>query len=159
ARYAVLDARARELDAWLCTAHHADDRAETVLLRLLRGAGPDGLAALPPRAGRRVRPMLRASRADVLRHVQRHALSVAEDPSNRDPRFLRVRVRRELLPLLRELSPNIVGHLNALAEQLEDPSLADEHAAAGGPERASSRRPQLNRAQIRSLQQALARGD
>jgi len=154
ARYAVLDARARELEAWLCTAHHADDRAETVLLRLLRGAGPDGLSVLPPRAGRRVRPMLRASRADVLRHIQRHQLSVAEDPSNADPRFLRVRVRRELLPLLRDLSPNIVDHLNALAEQLAEPSPGEE---ALGPR--SGPRPPLNRAQIRRLQQALARGE
>jgi len=153
ARYAVLDARAAQLDAWLCTAHHADDRAETVLLRLLRGAGPDGLAALPLRAGRRVRPMLRASRADVLRHVQRHELSVATDPSNADPRFLRVRVRHELLPLLRELSPNIVQHLTALADQLQDPTSAVEESGSG------PRLPALNRVQISRLQQALARGE
>lgn len=151
ARYAVLDARAAELGAWLCTAHHADDRAETVLLRLLRGAGPEGLAALPLRVGRRVRPMLRASRADVVRHIQRHELSVATDPSNADPRFLRVRVRHELLPLLRELSPNIVNHLTALADQLQEP--------AGSGEEHDPRLPPLNRVQIHRLQQALARGE
>lgn len=100
----------------LATGHHADDRAETVLMRLLRGTGPAGLAALPPRAGDLVRPMIRARRADVLAHLARHRIRFAEDPTNRDPRFLRSRVRHEALPLLAELSPRIVEHLCALAD-------------------------------------------
>jgi tRNA(Ile)-lysidine synthase len=102
----------------IATGHHADDRAETVLLRMLRGAGPRGLAALPARSGDLVRPLLRARRMDVLAHLARHELPYASDPSNVDPRFLRVRVRHELLPLLEQLSPGIVGHLTALADQL-----------------------------------------
>ena len=102
----------------IATAHHADDRAETVLLRLLRGAGPRGLACLPPRAGDLIRPMLRARRTDVLAHLARHRIASASDPSNVDSRFMRVRVRRELLPLLRDLSPGIVAHLNGLADDL-----------------------------------------
>jgi tRNA(Ile)-lysidine synthase len=102
----------------IATGHHADDRAETVLLRLLRGAGPRGLAVLPPRAGDLVRPLVGARRNDVLAHLVRHELPYASDPSNEDPRFLRVRVRHELLPLLERLSPGIVGHLTALADQL-----------------------------------------
>jgi tRNA(Ile)-lysidine synthase len=105
--------------------HTADDRAETLLLRLLRGAGPRGLAVLPPRAPGPVpsspdlvRPLLRARRRDVLAHLERHGLPFARDPSNLDPRFARVRVRRELLPLLEELSPSIVEHLSALADML-----------------------------------------
>jgi tRNA(Ile)-lysidine synthase len=102
----------------LATAHHADDRAETVLLRLLRGSGPRGLAVLPPRAGERIRPFLRAQKSDILAHLARHRVPFAEDPSNRDRRHQRVRVREELMPLLRELSPGIVTHLNALADAL-----------------------------------------
>ena len=109
----------------IATGHTADDRAETLLLRLLRGAGPAGLAVLPPRAvpavpggTELVRPLLRARRADVLAHLARHGLVYASDPSNLDPRFTRVRVRGELLPLLEELSPGIVGHLSALADML-----------------------------------------
>ena len=98
----------------IATAHHRDDRAETVLLRLLRGAGPRGLAVLPPRAGDLVRPLLRAPRATIDAHIGRHHVPFATDPSNRDPRFLRSRVRQELLPLLRELSPGIDEHLCAL---------------------------------------------
>jgi tRNA(Ile)-lysidine synthase len=111
--------------AVIATGHTADDRAETLLLRLLRGAGPRGLAVLPPRARGTVpgsvdliRPLLRARRGDVLAHVERHALPFAQDPSNEDPRFTRVRVRRELLPLLEQLSPAIVDHLSALADML-----------------------------------------
>jgi tRNA(Ile)-lysidine synthase len=120
ARYEALRAAAgRSGCAVIATAHHLEDRAETVLLRLLRGAGPRGLAVLPPRAEDLVRPMLRASRAAIDAHIARHDLPFALDPSNRDPRFLRVRVRRELLPLLRELSPGIDLHLCALADQLD----------------------------------------
>jgi tRNA(Ile)-lysidine synthase len=113
----------------IATAHHADDRAETVLIRLMRGSGPRGLAVLPPRAPlaghdgiELVRPLLRARRATVLAHVERHAIPFSTDPSNADPRFLRVRVRRELMPLLEELAPGIVDHLVALADQLAETS-------------------------------------
>ncbi len=102
----------------VATGHHADDRAETVLLRLLRGSGPRGLAVLPPRAGDLVRPLIRARRRDIDAHLARNAIAYASDPSNTDPRFLRVRVRNELLPLLAQLSPSIVTHLSALADHL-----------------------------------------
>jgi tRNA(Ile)-lysidine synthase len=126
ARFEALAAAARAVGArTIATAHHADDRAETVLLRLMRGAGPRGLAVLPARAPlaghddlELVRPLLRARRAAVTAHVERHAIPFSTDPSNTDPRFLRVRVRRELMPLLEELSPGIVDHLVALADQL-----------------------------------------
>jgi tRNA(Ile)-lysidine synthase len=135
ARYAALARAATRAGARLvATAHHADDRAETVLLRLLRGAGPGGLAVLPPRAPfpvgaerelELVRPLLRARRADVDAHLARHGIPFALDPSNEDPRFLRARVRHELLPLLAALSPGIVGHLCALADALAGGRPAD----------------------------------
>jgi len=111
-------------DAFLATAHHADDRAETVLLRLLRGSSLEGMNVLGPRTGRLIRPMIRASRDDVEAHVSRHGLAVVRDPSNEDVRYLRVRVRLELLPLLKRLSPNIVGNLVEIADdamRLEEP--------------------------------------
>jgi tRNA(Ile)-lysidine synthase len=119
ARLVALRAEAARVGAsCIATAHHADDRAETVLLRLLRGASPQGLAVLPPRRGDLVRPFLRARRRDILAHLERHRVAFSLDPSNQDPRFLRVRVRSELLPLLESLSAGIVGHLNALADEL-----------------------------------------
>ncbi|MBK8996354.1 MAG: tRNA lysidine(34) synthetase TilS [Myxococcales bacterium] len=115
----VRDAAGAEL---LATAHHADDRAETFLLRLLRGSGPRGLAVLPPRTGDLLRPLIRARRTDVQAHLGRHAIRFASDPSNDDPRFARTRVRNELLPQMESLSPRVVEHLNALADQLAQES-------------------------------------
>jgi len=122
ARYAALRREAAHLGADLiATAHHADDRAETVLLRLLRGAGVAGLGVLPVRSEDLLRPLIRAPRAAILRHLTRHAVPYRDDPSNTDPRFLRVRVRHELLPLLKQLSPGIVNHLTTLADQVGMP--------------------------------------
>ena len=126
ARYAALSAAATSVGAAaIATAHHADDRAETVLLRLLRGAGPRGLAVLPARGALEdgtalVRPLLRARRSAVLAHLARHEIDAASDPSNVDPKYARARVRRELMPLLVALSPGIVNHLTSLADQLAD---------------------------------------
>jgi tRNA(Ile)-lysidine synthase len=100
----------------VATGHHADDRAETILMRILRGTGARGLAALPPVDGDRVRPMIQARRRDVEAHVARHGIPHAVDPSNRDPRFLRTRVRFEILPALERLSPRVVEHLCAVAD-------------------------------------------
>jgi tRNA(Ile)-lysidine synthase len=150
-RYRALETAAeRNGAAFIATAHHADDRAETVLLRLLRGSGPAGLAVLPARAKNRIRPLIRARRSDILLHLERHRVRFATDPSNHDRRYLRVRVREELLPLLVELSPGIVGHLNALADALH----------AGTEPRALAELPlavPLGRAQRDLLRRALER--
>jgi tRNA(Ile)-lysidine synthase len=118
---------------FLATAHHADDRAETVLLRILRGTGPHGLAVLPPRSGDLIRPIIRSRRADILAHLHRHRIPFAEDPTNRNVRFLRTRVRLEVLPLLRELSPRIVEHLCDLADAACDVDPAKAEAPPGAP--------------------------
>ena len=119
ARYAALREAARGAGATLiATAHHADDRAETLLIRLLHGASAEALAVLPARDGDLVRPMLRARRADVLSHLARHRIPFARDPSNEESRFFRVRVRTEVLPKLAELDTAIVPHLCALADEL-----------------------------------------
>jgi tRNA(Ile)-lysidine synthase len=132
-RWEALATVARRHDAAIATAHHADDRAETVLMRLLRGAGARGLGVLPPRAHAPapaatekpcevmvVRPLLRARREDILRHVTLHDIPFASDPSNVDPRYLRTAVRRDVLPLLAKLDPNVVRHLEAIADELAD---------------------------------------
>jgi tRNA(Ile)-lysidine synthase len=142
ARYAALRQAAAADGALIATAHHALDRAETVLLRLLRGSGPRGLAVLPVRAQDVIRPLLRAGKPDVLAHLSRHRIDFAQDPSNTDAAFLRVRVRHELVPMLESLSPQIVRHLNALADAL---------AGSQPPHFAPVA---LNRAQIREAQRA-----
>ena len=115
ARYAALRAVAK---GSIATAHHADDRAETVLIRLLQGSGPAGLAVLPPKSDDLIRPFIRAHRSDIEMHIARHRIEVARDPSNEDPRFLRTRVRLEVMPLMNGISPGIIDHLCALADRL-----------------------------------------
>jgi len=134
-RAALLAAAASHQAQLIATAHHADDRAETVLLRLLRGAGPRGLGVLPAQTGIWIRPQYRARKADIQAHLARHGLDFAEDPSNHNRRFQRTRVRYELMPLLEQLSPQVVSHLCALADALGEAQhppveFRDEHGVA-----------------------------
>lgn len=96
-RYALLErwADARGID-WLLTAHHADDQLETLLMRLNRSSGVAGLAGIRARRGRVLRPLLSVRKAALEAHVAAHGLPHAADPSNRDQRFDRARLRREL---------------------------------------------------------------
>jgi tRNA(Ile)-lysidine synthase len=121
ARYAALDAAREARGArWVATAHHANDRAETVLLRILRGASPRGLAVLPAASAGRLRPFIRSPLSAILLHLERHELVFATDPSNRNPRFLRTRIRHELIPLLEDIAPGASAHLNHLADEWTD---------------------------------------
>jgi tRNA(Ile)-lysidine synthase len=106
ARYQALWRAAGELGCgWLATGHTLDDQAETVLLQLLRGAGPDGLAGMPVRSGRLLRPLLWVRRAETRDCCAAVGVGWREDPTNQDPGPLRNRVRQRLLPLLEELRP------------------------------------------------------
>jgi tRNA(Ile)-lysidine synthase len=116
ARYAVLGRLARRLGlSWVLTAHTARDQAETVLLRLLRGTGPAGLAGIPAVRGRFVRPLLALGRDAIDAYVAARALPTWDDPMNEDLRLARVRVRRELLPRLRRENPRLDAALVRLA--------------------------------------------
>jgi tRNA(Ile)-lysidine synthase len=100
-RHAALARVARETGAGrIALGHTADDQVESVFMRILEGAGPRGLAGIPVRRGRVVRPLLEVDRAAVRAHLELHGLESVEDATNRDTKFLRNRVRHELLPLL-----------------------------------------------------------
>ena len=108
-RHAFLRAVKEEEGAsWIALAHTRDDQAETVLLRLLRGAGSLGLSAMRSRADALLRPMLGLSRRDVLDHLAARSLSWREDSSNADLSIARNRVRHELIPYLeRHFNPAV----------------------------------------------------
>jgi tRNA(Ile)-lysidine synthase len=119
---AFLDAARRLQAGRLALAHTADDQAETVIMRMIRGAGPAGLSAIPliRSLGELtvIRPLLHVSRHDVLAYLRQRRLAFRQDPSNADPRFLRNRIRSELLPMLeRAYNPQIRGQLRQLADQ------------------------------------------
>lgn len=101
ARYAALDGAARAVGARrIALGHTAADQAETVLMRVLQGAGPRGLAGIPVRRGRLIRPLLEVERPTILAYLAAEGLPWVEDPTNQDPKLLRNRIRHELLPLL-----------------------------------------------------------
>jgi tRNA(Ile)-lysidine synthase len=109
----------------IATAHTADDQAETVLLRLLRGVGPMGLGGIAPRSddGVFVRPLLRVTRAEVLAYAEARGLVWREDPSNAEPGYARSRLRHHWLPGLRDaFNPRLLRALGDLAEAVRDES-------------------------------------
>lgn len=124
ARHAFLRRIARRVDAQrVALGHTSDDQAETILLRLLRGAGPDGLAGIRYSSTVNgmllVRPLLDVSRTRILRFLERRHASWREDESNRDTAILRNRVRHELLPLLEQrYNPQVRDTLRRSAEIL-----------------------------------------
>jgi len=117
ARRAALTELAHTLGATsIALAHTADDQAETVLMRALAGATPRALAAMAGRNGLVARPLLRVWRDDVAAYCAALDLTILDDPSNSDPRFLRSRVRHELLPALEQVFPAARRRLCVLAE-------------------------------------------
>lgn len=131
ARYAALLGLAAQLGAQrIAVGHTLEDQAETVLMRMLRGAGVHGLAGIEPlRADGVMRPLIDCSRADVAAFAAQHAGGLAHDPSNSDLRFERVRIRHELLPLLEREDPAIAAHLGDLADDARGVSQALDWAA------------------------------
>lgn len=142
-RYRLLAAEARmQGAAALLTAHHADDQAETLLLRMSRGAGPRGLAGILP--VRHVlglpvlRPLLDVRRAELTGYARREGLHWIEDPSNEDPRFARNRLRQQVLPDAEVMRLVAEAERARVAwERIERVAAADVEAAmvAGAPGR------------------------
>ena len=113
-RYDFLYETARAVGASvIATAHNAEDNAETVLLHLTRGAGLDGLTGIPPRRGKLVRPLLASSRDEIDAFLSRNSIPWVEDSTNAQTVYARNRIRREVLPVLKELNPNLTETLTA----------------------------------------------
>jgi tRNA(Ile)-lysidine synthase len=111
----------------LLTGQHRDDQAETLLFRLLRGAGVRGLAGMaanrPLGAGHLVRPLLGVARAELEAHARNHGLSWVEDPSNADTRFARNYLRQRVMPLLAAQWPGASASLARAAEHCREADL------------------------------------
>ncbi len=127
-RYRALNQVADRLgDGVICVGHSADDQAEEILIRLLRGSGRSGLSGMRPVSGRVVRPLLGVTRQEIMAYLGDLNVAFCQDSSNLDPRFLRNRVRHELLPFLEErFDPGIRKALLKTAASLaEDESLLE----------------------------------
>ncbi len=141
ARYAALKGQLDEEDM-LLTAHHRDDQAETLLIQLFRGAGPHGLAAMPPQRpfGRALllRPLLDFSREALLAYARAQQLEWIDDPSNFDTGLERNYLRHELIPAIKQRKPAVSAvlarsatHFAEAAELLDELAHQDLHALVG----------------------------
>ena len=145
ARYAALYAELAYGD-WLLSAHHREDQAETLLLNLIRGSGPLGIAGIGEirrfGPGWLVRPLLTTGRDELLEYADREALNWVEDPSNVDRRFDRNFLRHDILPRLKSRWPDIAArlqrsasHSGEAAQLLSDLARIDLEALGDRPER------------------------
>jgi tRNA(Ile)-lysidine synthase len=125
-RYTFLRTAATRVAAHrIAVGHTADDQAETVLFRLLRGSGLRGLCGIPPVRQPIIRPLIQVHRHDIMDYLRTHRIPFREDPSNQQRRYARNRIRLELLPhLQKSYNPRLVQALSATAQLLA----ADEAA-------------------------------
>ncbi|MBB6341394.1 tRNA(Ile)-lysidine synthase [Pseudomonas fluvialis] len=167
ARYAALAAELAPGEV-LLTAQHGDDQVETVLFRLLRGAGVRGLAGMPVQrafaSGHLLRPLLGCTRGELGRYASEHQLRWVEDPSNADTRLSRNYLRHAVLPSLREHWPALDGNLQRTARQLREADellgeLAEQDLASArlAPESPWQALPSLLLAPLRGLSEARQR--
>lgn len=112
-RYAFLEETAERLGAHLiATAHTANDNVETMLLHLIRGSGLQGLTGIRPRRGKLIRPFLTTTRAQIEAYLEEHRLPHVEDSTNTDTAYARNKLRRQVIPLLEELNPELIPRLS-----------------------------------------------
>jgi len=148
--------RERTGAAWVALGHHVDDQAETVLLRLLRGAGTTGLGAMRlVSADRLLRPLLAVRRSSIQAYAKKRNLQFKVDPTNADLQIPRNRVRHELVPLLENRhNPNIVEGLARTARLLQ----ADDDYLTGVSEEAAHRVLKVRRGTCLTLDTGVLRG-
>lgn len=136
ARYEFLQRTADTIGAdRIATAHHRDDLAETVLLQLLRGTGPQGLTGIPPVRGNIVRPLLDTPRREIQRYIEENGLAYVTDETNGDVSYARNRLRLVIWPELMRINPAAADHIARTADILRrENDYLDQLAAARLPE-------------------------
>lgn len=118
-RYAAMRNVTKANDVnFLVTAHHFDDRAETVLIRLLRGKNIGSLGVLKEINGDLYRPLLNVTREDIIGYLARWKVPYATDPSNDDLKYTRAKVRNVIIPLLEQINPSIKTRLNEISDEV-----------------------------------------
>ncbi len=105
----------------IALGHHADDQVETVLMRIVRGSGLQGLRGIPAKRNVFIRPLIECSRQEIEAYCQRRKIAYCVDSSNREPMYLRNKIRHQLIPMLtKEYNPSICSHLLQLQTIVQD---------------------------------------
>ena len=127
-RYAWFDALSREHGyTAVAIAHHADDSIETFFINLLRGTGLRGLTGISTQVGKIIRPLLFASRKDILEYAVQNRIPFREDSSNRSTKYLRNKIRLGLIPRIREINPKFTSLMSRNLARLTDAQLFINH--------------------------------
>ncbi|MEW6570306.1 MAG: tRNA lysidine(34) synthetase TilS [Nitrospirota bacterium] len=120
-RYRTFHEAVYEIEAQkIALGHTADDQAETLLMRLLRGSGVTGLAGIPPVRGDVIRPLLEVEKKEIEKFLDDEGINFIVDTSNLRRDYLRNKIRLSLMPMLREFNPDIVRSLSMTAEIFRD---------------------------------------
>jgi len=127
-RYAWFDVLSREHGyGAIAIAHHADDSIETFFINLLRGTGLRGLTGISTRIGKVIRPMMFASRKEILEYAVARRIPFREDSSNRSTKYLRNKIRLGLVPRIREINPGFTGMMRRNLSRLTDAQRFIDH--------------------------------
>ncbi|HIC31314.1 MAG TPA: tRNA lysidine(34) synthetase TilS [Flavobacteriaceae bacterium] len=113
---------------FILTAHHADDNLETFLINLSRGTGLEGLKGIPEVNGTIVRPLLSFSREDIKDYAKANHLKWSEDSSNASTKYLRNKLRHDVIPVLKEINPEVLANFQSTLAHLNDSSTIVEDA-------------------------------
>jgi len=105
---------------YVLTAHHSDDNLETILINLSRGTGIDGLTGIPPINNTIVRPLLPFSRETIKAYAITNGINWREDSSNASTKYLRNKLRHDVIPLLKDINPNILQNINTTVSHLNE---------------------------------------
>lgn len=118
-RYRYFAQLAHDIEAdGICVAHHRDDNVETLLLNLLRGSGVEGLAAIAPKNGNIIRPLLCISRQEILDYLREKGQDYVTDSTNLEDDALRNKIRHHVIPLLQQLNPAAVENMAQTAKYM-----------------------------------------
>ena len=120
-RYNWFEELAEQLNFdFILTAHHADDNLETFLINLSRGTGLDGLMGIPEVNNKIVRPLLTFSREDIETYAKTNKLTWREDSSNASNKYLRNKLRHDVIPVLKEINPFLLQNFESTQNHLQD---------------------------------------
>lgn len=105
---------------YIATAHHLDDQAETILINLIRGTGIAGMHGIPVKSGRLVRPLMFARRNEISEYASEHEIKFREDLSNNEVKYLRNKIRHDIIPIFNSINPVFVENLNSSVRKISD---------------------------------------
>ena len=120
---------------YILTAHHADDNLETFIINLSRGTGLDGLTGIPEKNNKLLRPLLPFTRSEIEQYAKTHQLTWREDASNAETKYLRNKIRHEVIPALKSLNPNFLDGFAKTTQHLKETRLIIDEAVENAKEK------------------------